>query len=141
MESADSLISNLDASEREEALSLLVKRIAQFPLTVQKVLAMYYYEGFHAAEIAMCLALTKDDVEQILAEMLGLLQTALSVWRDLKLSRIAPSRYSSTPTDGLLSASLPLPRLTLSQDIHEEVGEIRTSSLSPTFNSFTEGGS
>ena len=94
MESADSLISNLDASEREEALSLLVKRIAQFPLTVQKVLAMYYYEGFHAAEIAMCLALTKDDVEQILAEMLGLLQTALSVWRDLKLSRIAPSKKS-----------------------------------------------
>ena len=68
MESVDSLISNLDASEREEAVSLLVERIAQFPPTAKKVLALYYYEGFHAAEIAMCLALTKDDVEQILAD-------------------------------------------------------------------------
>jgi hypothetical protein len=55
VKSVGALISKLDASEREEALSLLVERIAQFPLTAKKVLALYYNEGFHPAEIAICL--------------------------------------------------------------------------------------
>ena len=77
--------------EREEALSLLVERIAQLPLTAKKVLALYYHEELHTAEIATLLGLTKDEIEQIRAETLGLLQTALLVRHDLKLSRIAPS--------------------------------------------------
>ena len=80
MKSVGSLISKLDASERKEALSLLVERIAQLPPTSKKVLAMYYYEGFHAAEIAVSLALTEYEIDQIRATALGLLQTALSVW-------------------------------------------------------------
>jgi RNA polymerase sigma factor for flagellar operon FliA len=79
MNSVGSLISKLDVSERKEALSLLVERIAQLPLMAKKVLAIYYYEGLQPAEIAVRLALTEYEVEQIHAETLRLLQAALSV--------------------------------------------------------------
>jgi DNA-directed RNA polymerase specialized sigma subunit len=80
MKSVSFLISELDASKREEALSVLVECISQLPSKPKKVLAMYYYEGFHVADIAMCLALTEYEVDQIRATALGLVRTALSGW-------------------------------------------------------------
>ena len=69
---------DFNASERGELLSQLVQYIVQLPPTTKKVLAMYYHENLHPAEIATCLGLTEHDVELIRARTVRLLQTNLS---------------------------------------------------------------
>ena len=61
-----------------ELLSQLVQYIVQLPPTTKKVLAMYYHENLHPAEIATCLGLTERDVELIRARTVRLFQTNLS---------------------------------------------------------------
>ena len=73
-----SSISEFDAFERNEVLSLLVQCIAQLPPTQKTVLAMYYHENWQPAEIAACVGLTECEIDQIRAETLALLQTMLA---------------------------------------------------------------
>ena len=61
---------------------MLAQRIAKLPRLQKKVLAMYYYENFPAAEIAACLGLAEHEIELIRAEAVRLLQT--SYFPDLK---------------------------------------------------------
>jgi DNA-directed RNA polymerase specialized sigma subunit len=77
-----SLLCEFDASQRGEILSKVVQHIEQLPSMPKKVLAMYYYENLHPAEIAACLGLTEYEIELILAQTVGLLRTKLL--RDLE---------------------------------------------------------
>ncbi|MGA8654939.1 MAG: sigma factor-like helix-turn-helix DNA-binding protein [Chthoniobacterales bacterium] len=72
-----SLTCTLDASERNEVLSLLVQCLAQLPQMPKKVLAMYYDENLQLAEIATEFGLTEYEVDQLRAKTLGILQTML----------------------------------------------------------------
>ena len=56
-------------------LELLAQCIAQLPLAQKTVLALYYHENLEPTEIAACLDLTEDEIEQIRGETVGLLRT------------------------------------------------------------------
>jgi predicted DNA-binding protein YlxM (UPF0122 family) len=60
--------SALNDAERKGLLQLLAERIAQLPKAPKKVLAMYYYEGLHLADIAACFNLSKTQICQIHTE-------------------------------------------------------------------------
>ena len=60
-----SSISEFDAFDRNEVLSLLVRCIAELPPTQKTVLAMYYHENLRLAEIATCVGLTECEIDQI----------------------------------------------------------------------------
>jgi RNA polymerase sigma factor (sigma-70 family) len=61
----------------QRRIQLLAKRIAELPPTLQKVLALYYYEDLQIAEIATCFGLSEDRIRQILSETVDLLRTYL----------------------------------------------------------------
>jgi DNA-directed RNA polymerase specialized sigma subunit len=65
----------------EGLLELLVERIAQLPEAPKKVLAMYYYEGLHLADIAAGFNLSKTQICQIHTEVVNELRNYMrSVW-------------------------------------------------------------
>ena len=53
------------SARTEGLLELLAERIAQLPEAPKKVLAMYYYEGLHLADIAAGFNLSKTQICQI----------------------------------------------------------------------------
>jgi RNA polymerase sigma factor FliA len=55
-------------------LELLAERIAQLPEVPKKILAMYYCEGLHLADIAAGFNLSKTQVCQIHAEVINALR-------------------------------------------------------------------
>jgi RNA polymerase sigma factor (sigma-70 family) len=74
-------ISALDDPERKGLLELLAERIAQLPEAPKKVLAMYYYEGLHLADIAARFNLSKTQICQIHTEVVNELRKYMcSVW-------------------------------------------------------------
>jgi hypothetical protein len=73
-----SSISDFDAFDRNEVLSLLVQCIAELSPTQKTVLALYYHENLQLAEIATCVGLTECEIDQIRAETLALLRTMLA---------------------------------------------------------------
>jgi len=73
--------SALNDPERKGLLELLAERIARLPEAPKKVLAMYYYEGLHPAEIAACFSLAETQVCQIHTEAVAELRKYMcSVW-------------------------------------------------------------
>jgi DNA-directed RNA polymerase specialized sigma24 family protein len=72
------LASAFEALGHDEAFSLLVQCIVQLPLPLKKILALYYYENFSVTEIADCLGLPEDEIDQIRAKTLGILRTMLA---------------------------------------------------------------
>jgi DNA-directed RNA polymerase specialized sigma24 family protein len=74
----DSSISEFDALQGDVVLELLAQCIAQLPLTQKAVLALYDHENLEPTEIAACLDLTEDEIEQIRGETVGLLRTMLA---------------------------------------------------------------
>jgi hypothetical protein len=72
------LASAFEALGRDEAFSLLIQCIVQLSLPLKKILALYYYENFSVAEIADCLGLPEDEIDQIRAKTLGILRTILA---------------------------------------------------------------
>ena len=73
---ARSLDSN-PALGREEALSLLSRKIAQLPPGPKKVLAMHYHEHIPLSEIAACIGVTESLICQIHAQTVALLRNYL----------------------------------------------------------------
>jgi DNA-directed RNA polymerase specialized sigma24 family protein len=67
-----------DALGHDEAVSLLVQCIVQLPVPLKKILALYYYEDLSVAEIADCLSLPEDEIDQILAETVATLRTMVA---------------------------------------------------------------
>ena len=63
--------------ELKGLLELLAKRIAQLPEVTNKILAMYYYEGLHLADIAAGFNLSKTQVCQIHVEVVNALRKYL----------------------------------------------------------------
>ena len=57
--------SALNDPERKGLLELLAERIARLPEAPKKVLAMYYYEGLHLADIAAGFNVSKTQICQI----------------------------------------------------------------------------
>jgi len=72
-----SSISEFDALSRDEVLELLVQCISRLSPTQKTILALYYHEDVEPAEIAACVGLTEDELDQVRAETVGLLQTML----------------------------------------------------------------
>ena len=73
--------SALNEPQRKELLELLAERIAQLPEAPKKVLAMYYYEGLHLADIAAGFNLSKTQICQIHTEVVNELRNYMrSVW-------------------------------------------------------------
>ena len=73
--------SALNDPERKGLLELLAERIAQLPEAPKKVLAMYYYEGLHLADIAAGFNLSKSQICQIHTEVVNELRKYMrSVW-------------------------------------------------------------
>ena len=66
--------SSFNDPEWKGLLELLAERIAQLPEVTKKILAMYYYEGLHLADIAAGLNLSKTQVCQIHAEVANVLR-------------------------------------------------------------------
>jgi len=65
----------------EGLLELLAERIEQLPEAPKKVLAMYYYEGLHLADIAAGFNLSKSQICQIHTEVVNELRKYMrSVW-------------------------------------------------------------
>jgi len=65
----------------EGLLELLAERIAQLPEAPKKVLAMYYYEGLHLADIAAGFNLSKTQICQIHTEVVNELRNYMrGVW-------------------------------------------------------------
>jgi DNA-directed RNA polymerase specialized sigma subunit len=74
-------ISALNDPERKGLSELLAERIAQLPEAPKKVLAMYYYEGLHLADIAAGFNLGKTQICQIHTEVVNELRKYMcSVW-------------------------------------------------------------
>ena len=71
-------ISEFDALPCDEVLELLVQCISQLSPTQKTILAMYYHEDLEIAEIAACVGLTEDELDQVRAETVGLLRTTLA---------------------------------------------------------------
>jgi DNA-directed RNA polymerase specialized sigma subunit len=67
-------ISALNDPERKGLSELLAERIAQLPEVPKKILAMYYCEGLHLADIAAGFNLSKTQVCQIHAEVINALR-------------------------------------------------------------------
>jgi hypothetical protein len=68
-------ISEFDALPRDEVLEPLAQCISRLSPTQKTILALYYHEDLEAAEIALCVKLTKGEVDQVRAETVGLLRT------------------------------------------------------------------
>ena len=75
---APSSISEFGALQGDDVLELLVQCISQLSPTQKTILAMYYYEDLEIAEIAACVGLTEDELDQVRAETVGLLRTILT---------------------------------------------------------------
>ena len=58
----------------EEALALLVQRMAELPAATKKILALYYYENFLLSEIAACFNLSEPQIREILSHTLARLR-------------------------------------------------------------------
>ena len=80
-----------DALDRHKILWLLVHCIAKLPPKPKKVLALYYHEDFSLADIATGLGLTENEIDQMRAKTLRVLQMMLTT----QLSAALPHKGSA----------------------------------------------
>jgi hypothetical protein len=99
-----------NALDRHKILRLLVHCIAKLPPKPKKVLALYYHEDFSLADIATGFGLTENEINQMRAKTLRVLQMMLTTQLCALLPRSGKRR--SRNKEGVIRFSLTLPNHT-----------------------------
>ena len=84
-----------DALDRHKIQWLLVHCIAKLPPKPKKVLALYYHEDFSLADIATEFGLTENEIDQMRAKTVRVLQLVLTT----QLSAALPQKGSAKKND------------------------------------------